>query len=468
MRSGPLANAHAMPEAHVSSGRSSSLRSSWAALSESVRTRLWPLPIAAIVLAVALGVVLPRIDVLVDGTLPTGVDSAVFNGGAETARAVLSSIAGSLITATSLTFSLTVIALQLASSQASPRVLRLFARDPQVHWTLAAFLGTFAYSLTVLRSVRSETGDIPEFVTRISVTVAFALTLVSVMMLVFFLAHLAAQLRVETMLKEIHAETDRAIDLVGDRNAGAPAYTGEIPSNPRRYPVLARSSGFVTGEDLTRLTHTAAAHGIVIHLRKRVGENVLEGTPLAFYSQGDGDGDARAIDGSIEDAVRSAYAIGYERTASEDVDFGVQQILDIALRALSPAVNDPTTAVDALGHLGAITVRMLAMPQPPRAVRGPDGQLCVVTKTRTTRELVEGSLSPMRHYGAEHPAVVGRFVQVVTEIISASGDDAEVGAALGAQLDALTQQLRAMQSDPASTSAMLALVEETRTELARR
>lgn len=455
-----------MPEAHVSSGRSSSFRSSWAALSESVQTRLWPLPIAAIVLAVALGIVLPRIDVLVDGALPTGVDSAVFNGGAETARAVLSSIAGSLITATSLTFSLTVIALQLASSQASPRVLRLFARDPQVHWTLAAFLGTFAYSLTVLRSVRSETGDIPEFVPRISVTVAFALTLVSVVMLVFFLAHLAAQLRVETMLKEIHAETDRAIDLVDDRNADAPAYTGEIPSHPRTSPVLATSSGFITGEDLTRLTQTAATHGIVIHLRKRVGENILKGTPLASYSHADGD--ARAIDGSIEEAVRSAYAIGYERTASEDVDFGVQQILDIALRALSPAVNDPTTAVDALGHLGGITVRMLAMAQPPRALRGPDGQLCVVTKTRTTRELIQGSLSPMRQYGAEHPAVVGRFLQVVTEILSASGDDPEVREALGVQLDALTQQLRAMESDPASTAAMLALVEETRTELARR
>lgn len=455
-----------MPEAHVSSARSSSLRGSWAALSESVRTRLWPLPIAAIILAVALGVVLPRIDVLVDDALPTGVDSAVFNGGAETARAVLSSIAGSLITATSLTFSLTVIALQLASSQASPRVLRLFARDPQVHWTLAAFLGTFAYSLTVLRSVRSETGDTAEFVPRISVTVAFALTLVSVVMLVFFLAHLAAQLRVETMLKEIHAETDRAIDLVDDRNAVAPAYTGEIPSHTHPHPVPASSSGFLTGEDLTRLTQTAATHGVVIRLNKRVGENVLKGTPLAFYSHSDGG--ARPSDQSIEDAVRGAYAIGYERTASEDVDFGVQQILDIALRALSPAVNDPTTAVDALGHLGSITVRMLAMAQPPPAVRGPEGQLCLVTKSRTTRELVELSLSPMRHYGAEHPAVVERFLQVLVEILAASGDDPELRAALGAQLDALTQQLHGMETDPASRSAMLSLVEETRTQLARR
>ena len=454
-----------MGDAARSSPGSSRIRSWWAGLSESVQTRLWPLPVTAVILAVALGVVLPRVDLLVDGALPSGVDSAVFNGGAETARSVLSSIAGSLITATSLTFSLTVIALQLASSQASPRVLRLFARDPQVHWTLAAFLGTFAYSLTVLRSVRSETGDIPEFVPRISVTVAFALTLVSVLMLVFFLAHLAAQLRVETMLKEIHAETDHTIDLVGDRNADAPAYTHPIPPPGDAQPVTATSSGFITGEDLNSLVQSAASHGIVIHQSKRVGDNVLTGTPIAFFSSREGRADE--IDDSIHDAVRSAYAIGYERTASQDVDFGVQQIQDIALRALSPGVNDPTTAVHALGHLGAITSRMLAMAKLPAAVRGPEGQLCVVTKGRTTRELIDASLTPIRHYGAEHPAVVRRLLQVVSELFFASGDDPEVGAGLSAQLDALTQQIQTTGADPASTAERLARVQETRNTLAR-
>lgn len=438
----------------------------WAAVAESIESRLWPVPLAAVILAVGLGIALPRIDVLVDGSLPTAVDSAVFNGGADTARSVLSSIAGSLITATSLTFSLTVIALQLASSQASPRVLRLFARDRQVHWTLAAFLGTFAYSITVLRSVRAEAEDATEFVPRISVTVAFVLTLLSVVMLVFFLGHLAAQLRVETMLKEIHADTDHTIDRIGERNGAARPHRGDVVVPDTRRTVIATSSGFVTGQDHEQLVNVASENRIVVQATTRVGENIVAGTPLAFWwpqdhTAPDADEDA------VETAIRKTYGIGYERTATEDVDYGVQQIIDIALRALSPGVNDPTTAVHALGHLSAITARILTMPKLPGALGGPDGQLRVITVDQAKRKSVEAALVPLRHYGAEHPAVVTRFLQVVSELSYLCADP-EVDAALLDQLDALAQQLRLSSADPAARSVLLALTETTRSQVAGR
>ncbi|TFC63018.1 DUF2254 domain-containing protein [Cryobacterium sp. TMB1-7] len=439
-------------------------RARWARLTESVESRLWPLPVAAILLAVVLGLVLPRIDLLIDAELPTAVDSVIFNGGAETARSVLSSIAGSLITATSLTFSLTVVALQLASSQASPRVLRLFARDRQVHATLAVFLGTFAYSITVLRSVRATTDDAAEFVPRVAVTTAFVLTLVSVIMLVFFLAHLAAQLRVETMLKDIHAETNRTIDLVGAGNEAAQAYTSPMQIPVGTHTVTAAVSGFITGRDHAALVAYAAPHSLVFQEVRRVGENVVAGTPLmVWWPAGDGTDPADADD--VADAVRGAYSIAYERTAAQDIDYGVQQIVDIGVRALSPGINDPTTAVNALGHLSAIVASTLQMPALPSALADADGNLRVVTATRTAADTIHDALSPMRHYGANDPSVVRRFLQLVSDL-AYTCSAGEVQTALQQQLAALDLQLQAQGDDPASVREMRAAVAEVTARIA--
>lgn len=424
-----------------------------ARVSEAVESRLWPLPVAAIVVAVLLGVVLPRLDVRVDSGLPIGVDSVVFNGGAETARSVLSSIAGSLITATSLTFSLTVVALQLASSQASPRVLRLFSRDRQVHATLAMFLGTFAYAITVLRSIRDSTDEAPEFVPRIAVTAGFVLTLISVVMLVFFLAHLAAQLRVETIMKEIHAETDRTIDLVGDGYASMTPYAGAITTPASRHVVPAESSGFITRCDRSRLVDVAHARGIIVQEVKRVGESIVAGTPQAYWWVS-GPASNKLNHGDIERDIREAYGVGYERTAAQDVDYGVQQILDIGVRALSAGINDPTTAVNALGHLSALLSRAVALPALPDGLADRDGELRVVTVSRTVEQLIHDSLSPMRHYGAGDPAVVTRFLQLVSDL-ALTNSHTDVMNALAGQLGALESQLTADAADPWETARLL-------------
>ena len=437
-----------------------------ARVSEAVESRLWPLPVAAIVVAVLLGIVLPRLDLQLDSGLPVGVDSVVFNGGAETARSVLSSIAGSLITATSLTFSLTVVALQLASSQASPRVLRLFSRDRQVHATLAMFLGTFAYAITVLRSIRDSTDESPEFVPRIAVTVGFVLTLISVVMLVFFLAHLAAQLRVETIMKEIHAETDRTIDLVGDGYAAMTRYAGTIDPPSSRHVVSAASSGFITMCNRSRLVDVAHARGIVVQEMKRVGESIVDGAPLAYWwVSGSASNELNPRD--IERDIREAYGVGYERTAAQDVDYGVQQILDIGVRALSAGINDPTTAVNALGHLSALVSRAVSLPSLPDGLADRDGELRVVTVSRTVQQLLHDSLSPMRHYGAKDPAVVSRFLQLVSDL-SLTNPQPSVLEALAEQLGALESQLNAMADDPWENARLLAEVRGLATRLGDR
>ena len=150
-------------------------RGGWSALRDAVRTQLWPIPAIGIALAALVGVLLPRLDARIDDNLPPVAANYLFGGGAAAARAVLEAIAGSLITVTSLTFSLTVVTLQLASSQFSPRLLRTFSSDRFVQGTLALLLGTFTYALTVLRTVRTPADDQDLFVPQISVTLAFLL-----------------------------------------------------------------------------------------------------------------------------------------------------------------------------------------------------------------------------------------------------------------------------------------------------
>ena len=174
---------------------------------DAVRTQLWPLPTAAVIVSVGVGVALPRFDRHVDGHLPRWLTDVLFGGDPGAARTLLDAVSSSLITVTSLTFSLTVVTLQLASSQFSPRLLRTFTRDVFVQGTLALFLATFTYALAVLRSVRSADDDGENsFVPRISVTIGFLLAVLSVVGLVLFLAHLTAQIRVETMLRNVHEE----------------------------------------------------------------------------------------------------------------------------------------------------------------------------------------------------------------------------------------------------------------------
>ncbi|MHC5795455.1 DUF2254 domain-containing protein [Lacisediminihabitans sp. FW035] len=409
------------------------IRLPFARLLESIKSSLWPIPVIAIVAAVGIGLLLPWLDRSVDTVLPEGIDAVVFNGGAQSARSVLSSIAGSLITATSLTFSLTVVSLQLASSQASPRVLRLFAQDSVVHGTLALFLGTFAFTIMTLRTIRDPSLDSAAVVPRMAVTLALMLTLASVLMLVFFLAHLARQLRVETMLKDIHAETDRTIALVSEAHEAHNAFRGTVLRRAPNQPVVARSSGFITRYDQSAVLAIAERHGLVVEELKLIGESSISGSALLRYRR---TRQSSGHDEAIEDELRGAFSIDYERTSAQDADYGVQQIVDIGVRALSPGINDPTTALHALAHLAALLSDCLAMPQPPPALAGEDGALRVLTHTRSRTQTIEGTLGQMRRYGAADFPVVKRMLDLLDDLLVVH-PESDIATAVETQLDAL-------------------------------
>lgn len=409
-------------------GRGSSLRLMWARLREGTAAQLWPVPAAGIGLAVIVGILLPRFDAAVDNHLPDPVLRLLFDGGADSARAVLSAIAGSLITATSLTFSLTVVALQLASTQASPRLLRLFAQDRMVHATLAVFLGTFAFALTVLRIIKGQSPTADAAVPRITITLASVLTLASIIMLVLFLAHLARELRVETMLRDVHGETLRTLELLAALPDNGVTDVGAMGRPEAVHLALAASSGFITSVDRERLTGAAADHDIVVEELHAIGDSVIAGVPLARWwprNPGDVDDDRRR---RVESDLNAAYSSGYERTSAQDLGFGLRQLVDIAVKALSPGVNDPTTAVHALSHISDVVRRVAQLPVEPSGLVDGDGIVRLIVRKTDFDALLELAVEQPRRYGASDPVVAARLFALLQEVGYTSTTDHQRGA----------------------------------------
>lgn len=384
---------------------------------DALRTQLWPLPAAAVVLAVALGITGPALDAAVDGQLPEGVSVFLFSGGPEAARAVLQAVSGSLITVTSLTFSLTVVTLQLASSQFSPRLLRTFTSDRFVHITLALFLATFAFSLTVLRSVRDDAVGNEAFVPEISVTAAFVMAIASVIGLVLFLAHLTREIRVETMMRRVNIETQDTIDRVFPRDRPVP---GPVPGPHRAgaaFLIRSAQSGFLTSLDTASLVQAAADAGAVIRLDREPGSSLVKGVPFATAWPFDaGTTLPSATRDQLGTRVNAAIATGFERTNVQDVGFGFRQLVDVAARALSPGINDPTTAVHIISHLSALLCSLTERNPGPEHLTDDQGRVRVIVALPTFRDLLGLAMNQPGLYGAADPAVARRLLALLQEL----------------------------------------------------
>lgn len=434
-------------------------------LVETVRSRLWPVPAAAVLLAVLAGIGLPELDAAVDAYLPPAVAGYLFGGGADAAREVLGAIAASLITVTSLTFSLTLVTLQLASSQYSPRLLRTFAADRVVQRTLALFLGTFTYALTVLRTVRSDT-DGTTFVPQLAVTTAYLLTVASVIALVLFLGHLVRQIRIETVLEHVRADTcATAARLLSPVRQDKPAMPMPVPPQ-HPHLVEAASSGFLVEIDEDALLTAAERAKAVVWVERTVGSPVLAGTPVAYLWP------VRPQEPLTEDAerelgarVRAALRTGSEPTAVQDISYGLRQLTDVVVRALSPGINDPTTAVHGLISCTAVLADLLDLQLGPYTLCDEHHRVRVVLARPTFTELLELVCTQPRLYGADDPMVLDALVSMLRGLAWKTGTDE--------QRTAITDQLLRLQQhftghDTASRRRLDQRAQQVREALARR
>ncbi|HEU4820192.1 MAG TPA: DUF2254 domain-containing protein [Qipengyuania sp.] len=277
----------------------------------------------------------------------------------EGASNMLTVIAASMIGVASTVFSITIAAVAYASGTYGPRLLTNFMEDKGNQLSLATFIGTFVYAITVLRTVRAEdevaptavdaaATSLPGFVPQLSLLVAYLLMGLSVAVLVYFLNHIPASIQINTVLKGIgqrlieHVRTDFPDPDCGREPERAPAGR----------PVLARNTGYVQMIDFDDLAALGQTHGCVVALKVRTGDFVHPGIPLAELSGVD------RLDHAGVDELDDAFIVGATRTPRQDPDFLIDELVEIALRALSPAINDPFTAITALHWLGAATAEL--------------------------------------------------------------------------------------------------------------
>jgi len=375
-----------------------------------IRGSLWPIPMIGVVIAIALGIGMPAIDGLLEKAEGGSPLTFAFGGGPSAARDVLAAIAGSLISVTGLTFSLTVVALQLSSSQYSPRLLQTFVKDRVVQVTLAQLVATFVYALTVLRTVRTENASNSDiaFVPRLSITVGYLFTLGAVIALVLFLAHLTEVLRVETMLRDVHDEASDIMDDELDERGSEESFS--LPQTRAR-PLPAGKGGFVVGVDHGRLVKAARSLDAVVLIEPRIGDTVVPGTPIAHvWAPASADLDA------LQKAIDKGVYLAFERSGATDIAYGLRKVVDIAVRALSPGTNDPTTAVHAMSHVSALIGDLSHRSLAANGVYDDDGKLRLAVPQWDLSSLVQLAVEEPIVFAEGQPAVLRRIAMLLREL----------------------------------------------------
>jgi uncharacterized membrane protein len=365
--------------------------------------RFWAIPLLFAIAASLLALGVTAVDDSLDTSLSLPF---LFAGGPEGARALLAAIITSMISFTALVFSITIVVLQLTSSQFSPRVLRSFLEDRFNQVALGVFVATFVYGLVVLRGVRG-TAQVDPFVPQIGVTLAFAFVLASVLVFLAYIHHIAQSIRAATILASVADDTRALLDERFPADAQPKPVLS--PRNGPTRTITAGRPGVVQWVDDTALADAANSQGACIELVRAVGEFVATGAPLARV-HGEGPFD--------DSRFHTAVHVGRERSMDQDVGFGLRQLVDIAERALSPGINDPTTAVQALDHLHDIVRRLATRALPPRQCAAADGRLVLSVPQPQFEDYLALAFDEIAHWGKDSPRIQRR-VQIVLRDLEA-------------------------------------------------
>lgn len=335
-----------------------------------IQSSFWFLPAILLVTALCLSVVTLTLDRGVVGAL-LREGSWVYRIGPEGARLVLSTVAGSMITVTSLVFSMTLVSLTLASQQLGPRVITYFMQDRVNQSVLGVFLATFVYALVVLRTVNDEGGT--TFIPYTSIIVAMLLAIVCFALLIYFIHHAALSIQADHILARVGDGLPTIIEkLFPPAEAASCGYDRTALANDGFFAdaraVEACDSGYIQLVAQEELLALAEAHDLTIVTVCRAGHFMMAPLPLAWV------GPEGAASEQVVNAVRKAVVIGPRRTATQDVEYSMRALVDVTLRALSPSLNDPQTAMAGIDRIGDAVARLMRRGVPDPVLCDADGR----------------------------------------------------------------------------------------------
>jgi uncharacterized membrane protein len=384
------------------------------ALWDSVQSSLWFVPALLMVAAVCLASTFVAIDSFID---PDGVKGGwplFFGAGAAGSRGMLSAIATSMITLAGVAFSITIVVLSLASSQYSPRILRNFMRDRTNQTVLGVLVGIYVYCLLVLRSIRG--GDEGAFVPAIAVLFAIVLALAGIASFIYFIHHIAYSIQAESIIKSAADETSHTIDRLfpteapdsadADMHAAECSRLQGVALDDRCWKILfARKTGFLQRIDYETLLDVARTHRMIVRVKLHVGDFVIEHAPLAEWSMDEEEECQSQATSLMADLLSDRFHIGRTRAMVQDPGFGIRQIVDIALRALSSGVNDTTTAVTCVNYLSALIARIAPKAIPSAYILG-EGRLRIIKRVPDFERMVADAFDHIRQNAQGNSAVL--------------------------------------------------------------
>ncbi len=368
-----------------------------------LRSNFWFMPTLIVLVSIALAVALIQVDSTGGSDRLLNQWPRLFGSSAEGARGMMSTIAGSMMTIVGVSFSMILVVLALASSQYTSRILRNFMRSRSTQAVLGIFAGIFTYCLIVLRTIRS--GDEGTFVPTLAVFFGFVMALVGVGTLMFFIHHIASSIQASNIIASIAKETNATINLLFPEKLGhGPDEDDEEqilpPLAKRNWCVIqSRESGYIQNVNNAGLLRVARDWKTVVRMERGIGEFVVQNTPLVSLAMED------QPDQEKISALHAAFSISRFRSVEQDPAFGIRQIVDVGLKALSPGINDTTTAVTCVDYLTAILAPM-ATRQIPSLHRYEKGELRVIAKGVSFESLLSESFDQIRNNASGNVTII--------------------------------------------------------------
>ncbi len=391
------------------------LQNAW----ENLKASLWFIPTLLVIGAIAASFLLLQVDIWLQRG-QYAFQFWLFSGTADSAQTLLGVIAGSLITVISIAYSVTIVAIQQMSAQFSPRVLRTFTSDRGSQIVLGAYIATFVYALLVTRQIRNPSAG-EGFVPVLSVTVALILSLVCLGLLIYFIHHISQLLQVSIVIDLVHDELIEEIGRLYPDQIGAPTDRGEeLPAMIDRAETAGTiraiesvAAGHLRSIDTDTLIGASDGRTPWLYVRPQVGEYIPHGSVLIELPE------EAEIDMAGLEQLRDAFVIDTERTLHQDPLFGIRQLVDIALKALSPAINDPTTAEYSLAHLGDVLGRLANCDFPSEQRIGPSGRTQYIISRPSWDEFVDLAFGQIRRQASDNVHVTGYLLHVLLKLARA-------------------------------------------------
>ncbi len=381
---------------------------------EMLKTSFWFIPIVIVVVAILASMGL----IYLDSTYhfdPDGFLSYFITKDVESARTILATIAAAMLNVASIVFSLTLVALTMASSQFGPRLLRNFMNDRLNQTVLGVYVATFIYCLLILRVVRETESQ--DFIPNISILVTLFVATANIILLIFFIHHVAITIQADTIIADVSKNLNEATTTLYPRQIGHDQHN--VPENyldklaeksAFRHYTLAERSGYLQIVNGKILLEIASNHNLTLQIIHRPGDLIVKNMKIIIiYSNS-------SCDEKILSSIQDAIIVGDNRTPTQDSEFAIHQLVEIIARALSPGINDPFTAITALDKL-TTNLSEIAHSDFPSAFRADEtGQIRILAKPIAFEGLVNAAFHQVRQYGAENPSVLIRLMESLLTI----------------------------------------------------